>query len=400
MTTRKTRSGLFIREDELLGLLIFSPFTGQMYAVAGEYADPVVQWLDDSKALPEDADVIAALGAGWHLSRENAVARIPHLLPAKQYFDVSPQPSHPILINWFITGLCPLGCLYCYAEDMMRRRLPEPNQSAIEAIGEEILKVGPVAVVLTGGDPLFGPNLEPALDTIGGKTGVIIDTSGYTLNEKHIKLFRKHCVVIRISLDAERPQVHDFQRPLYAGYPQLKNKRPSTAEAALSAVCRCLDAGLTVTVQTVATKKNVNDLPSLGQKLEKIGVHSWRVFKVAPSEAKRTEYAALIGGKPGQKYAKNTGGAYDYVFRQLLREFGAGPGRMGLQVTANEKPNAVILVGPDGVFRTESDTDIRKIIIDEASPMAPSIDAIRSRVDLFAHASRYLNNTSSKYINK
>jgi len=62
---------------------------------------------------------------------------------------------------------------------------------------------------------------------------------------------------------------------------------------------------------------------------------------------------------------------------------------MAVQITHDEAPNAVVLVGPDGVFYTESNMSLGKIILDEEHPDAPSLDTIGMKVNMLAHAERY-----------
>jgi hypothetical protein len=66
---------------------------------------------------------------------------------------------------------------------------------------------------------------------------------------------------------------------------------------------------------------------------------------------------------------------------------------MVVQIAPNETPNAVILVGPDGTFYTESNTMVAKVILDDESPKRPRLEAILNKVDMAAHARRYLNLT-------
>jgi MoaA/NifB/PqqE/SkfB family radical SAM enzyme len=130
----------------------------------------------------------------------------------------------------------------------------EPKVDSIEKIVKRILNLNPLVVVLTGGDPLFSPHLSLAIQLLSGKAGIVVDTSGYTFSSTHLELFKKYNVVLRISFDSERPKVNQAQRPLYPGYPKLFRTGIPTAQAAVSALCQCLDAGLSVTVQSVATK--------------------------------------------------------------------------------------------------------------------------------------------------
>lgn len=394
----RTKSGLFVRAEAELGLLTYSPFTGLTYAVHPSNAEDINLWLNFSCSEPPSEVFKASLGAGWDVPLEEGKQLHPQLLPTANAWNILPLPEKPILINWFLTGRCPLACKYCWAEDLMRQEHLEPGADEVRRIAQVILSYQPLVIVLTGGDPLFSPFLPDAIKALAGKCGIVIDTSGYTLNSKHLELFREHNVSVRISLDAERPKVNQAQRPLYSKYPSLPRSGKGTTEAAVEAICKCLDAGLSVTVQSVATKKTANDLLSLGDKLYRMGVRSWRVGKVAPSEARMDGYRLLIGSMmdDGRKVkGKKSQGPYEFIFNQLRDAYAnSWHHSMAVQVMHNNIPNAVVLVGPDGIFYTESNVGIRKVILDTDHPKSPSAEAIRSRVNLSAHAERYLNLTT------
>jgi MoaA/NifB/PqqE/SkfB family radical SAM enzyme len=280
----------------------------------------------------------------------------------------------------------------------MRNDSLEPKLFDISRTAKSILSLNPLVVVLTGGDPLFSPYIEDAMNLLSGKVGIVVDTSAYTFSTKHLELFKQHRVNVRISFDSERPRVNQLQRPIYPGYPNLARNGPPTVEAAVNALCQCLEAGITVTVQTVATKKNTNDLITLGDKLYRLGVRSWRIFKVAPSKASYDGYSKLVGthtdkGKkiPGNKEK----GMYEFMFGKILEaRTNYWHQAMAVQVTGNEKPNAVVLVGPDGKFYTESSVKLGKSLLDDKTPCRPSLKALKSKVNMLAHAERYLNLTS------
>jgi MoaA/NifB/PqqE/SkfB family radical SAM enzyme len=279
----------------------------------------------------------------------------------------------------------------------MRRDDLEPRQRDLRDIAKVILGLQPLAVVLTGGDPLFTSHLPAAIELLSGSVGIVLDTSGYTLTSQHIALFRKHGVTVRISLDSERPKVHEAQRPLSSRYPGFRRSGIGTLAAAIHALSACLDAGVPVAVQTVATKKTVNDLVSLGDKLYRLGVRSWRIFKVAPSAASMEGYTRLVGthSDAGHVMNKHSLGSYRYNFQRVLSARGTNWGdEMAVQVTHNETPNSVILVSPDGRFMTESNVGARKVLVDQARPRAPRLSSIRSSIDMAGHARRYLNLTT------
>lgn len=401
-STRVTSSGVIVRHDNGLGgLLCFARHSGLIYAVASDQADQVLTWLDKKQVVPPAPIYHSTLGIGWSAARVQASYPIPQLLPDRSSWQVVSSPDRPLVINWLITGRCPLACTYCYAEDLMRKDELEPTAQLIEEVAERIIDLSPVAVVLTGGDPLFSPHLATAIRSLSGRVGVVLDTNGYFLRDEHLRLFADYGVNVRISIDSQVPRVHEAQRPVSVRYPAYR-KRGHTLAAAIDALCRCLGAGLNVGVQTVATKKTANDLLGLGDTLFRLGVHSWRIFKVAPSQGNMEGYRRLVGthtddGRPYK--GKRAKGPYDHAFSEVLEaRLAQWKGQMAIQVTFNEAPNSVILVTPDGRFVTESNTGKGKVLLDPARPRRPRLSAIQSIVNMAGHTARYLNLTTPHQI--
>jgi MoaA/NifB/PqqE/SkfB family radical SAM enzyme len=271
----------------------------------------------------------------------------------------------------------------------MHGKYPEPNLFKIDEIAKNILKMEPLVVVLTGGDPLSSPNLENAINLLHNKVGIIIDTSAFSLTREHIRIFKKYGVVLRISLDSEIPKINNYLRPVSLESKIKKEGYKNSAEAAFNSIITCVDAGITVAVQTVATKKNRSDFEALGNKLFKLGVSGWRILMVAPSTNNGKNYKKLSGDYNSQKRF------YSHIVEQvMLKQRNVWHDKMSVQVASNEIPNAIILVAPDGTVLTESNLSGRnggKIIIDDESPNRPKLEAIRNYVNMHAHTARYLN---------
>ncbi len=385
-----TRTGIFIRYDVGEALFAFSPFTGLVYAVPENNAKDIVEWLEGVGECPKPQDKYkSSLGVGWHVPLDSAVYDLHRLLPDIASWRTAPVANRPIVINWLITGNCPFACRYCYAEDLMRGKVEEPSSVDIKNIANNIISYNPLVVVLTGGEPLVSSYLSDAISALAGKIGIIVDTSGFLLTDEHIKLFKQNRVIVRISLDSERPKVNESQRIL-----QQHINNISTTQYAVSAITRSIDAGLTVIVQSVATKKTSNDLPSFGDKLFRLGVTSWRVLKVAPSSTNLAQYKLLVGaqtdkGKPIK--GKMAHGPYEYIFDELLKCASTRwKSKLALQLSYNVSANEVLLVAPNGEFYTESTTSHEKIVISSKNPCSPDIESIRRLVDIRAHTARYL----------
>jgi MoaA/NifB/PqqE/SkfB family radical SAM enzyme len=380
-----TKSGLLVREDARLGFIVFSPFTGLVFACQRGDGEALLRWLQGETSNAPSIEYEKALGPGWAISFREADYPTKHLLPSASSGWSVPCPDYPIIINWLLTGNCALECDYCYAEDLMRGKYNEPNVSAVDMIAESILSYHPLAVVLTGGDPLLSPHLERVLSDLYRRTGIIIDTSGFNFTPNHLKLFREYGLFVRISLDSEIPSIHDSLRHPKKTNVKAKEKLSSSA-AAMHAISECLDAGISVSVQTVATKHNRSDLEAFGDKLYKLGVRSWRILIVAPATTNMCRYEELKGTKSGQERFNK------YIEKQLRSKHENGWNKvMAVQITHNRAPNSVILVSPDGTFLTEASMEPKKIILDEEFPKHPRLECIFSTVDKYTHAERYLS---------
>jgi sulfatase maturation enzyme AslB (radical SAM superfamily) len=360
----------------------------------------VLEWLNKKRKSPPSSIYSNTLGVGWATKPSEAEFPMPQLLPSLKCWPVVAKPERPILINWLITGRCPLACKYCYAEDLMRNDLLEPDSARIIATAKAILELNPLVVVLTGGDPLFTSNLKVAIESLTGKVGIVVDTSGYTMRPDHIELFKKHNVSMRLSIDSQMPRVHELQRPVSRLYPKLQ-QQGDTLKAAVEALCLALDSGIGVVVQTVATKKTANDLVSLGDTLFRLGVQAWRIFKIAPSSGNMAGFKALVGSHTddGRPYkGKRAKGPYEHAFETVLAAWnGSWQRKMAIQLTLNETPNSVILVSPDGRFLTESNTGSGKVLLDTERPRRPRLSSLASVVDMEGHCARYLNLTTAVF---
>lgn len=376
-----TKSGIIVRKDESVGYLLYSPYTGLFFAAKDTADHVLVPWLEGTTDKQPPQEYVKALGPGWQISELEAEYPAQHLLPTSYDWSIV-APKSPILINWFLTGMCCLDCIYCYAQDLMNQKCQEPSADDIIRISDAIISCNPLAVVLTGGDPLMSPHLSAAVEALHSKCGIIIDTSGYGLTDEQLNVFSKMNVFVRISLDSEIPRLNEKLRPIRGK--KTSGNLVSSTEAALDAINRCLDKGIKVGVQTVVTKYNRSDLETLGDKLYRLGISNWRIMLVAPSKERLLEYGALKGDEKGVKRY------FNHIVKELRQKhknwWHQG---MAIQLTHNKTPNAVVLVAPDGTFYTESNVRPGKDILFEANGLETC--GIFNKVNIHAHAERYLN---------
>jgi MoaA/NifB/PqqE/SkfB family radical SAM enzyme len=380
MMTQYYRTGLYVREDTNLGILIYSPFTGLLFSCLEEKDNKrsLINWLNGRTDVAPNDLYAKSIGAGWCIPKNKAQYPREHYLSKSQLRLQSYKPDYPIIINWLITGNCMCDCKYCYAKDLMAPHQHEPSTTEIKQIANNILSYKPLAIVLTGGDPLISPNIEVAIKLLHGKAGIIVDTNGFAITKRHLALFKKYGVFVRVSLDSEKPKINANLRP-------LKNNVCSLS-AAIQCINMCLEKCVNVGVQTVVTKNNMSDLQSLGHKLYRLGITNWRLQMLAYHS----------GFHDYKDYIPNKKRFVETILPTLGQKNRTGwDESMSIQVADNMKPNAVLLVSPSGEFMTEMKEG--KVFIDPKNKTRPSINRIKNgALDLDAHTDRYMNLGPSK----
>lgn len=376
----KTKSGLFVRFDEGVGLFVFSPYTGLIYGVHKSDAEKIYCWLNGEIEI-DDETYINTLGIGFKKSIDSAEFGKYRLLPEPtRWADIVFSPQ-PLVINWLITGMCTHKCAYCYASDMMGENTSEPNKKDIEAIVNNILSYNPLVVVLTGGEPLGSPFFDIIVELLADKVGIIVDTNGYLYTQEHINIFKKKKVVVRISIDSQRPQVNDKLRPVK----DSKSKKQSGVLKAIELLNSCLDNGIATIVHTVATKNNANDLSAMGEKFVCMGVKVWRILRLSYANDKPSIQSDL--GYSQKQYLH----FYNTIIRKSQRDW-HNKMQVIIQQNLERERNSVVLVSANGKFMTESRVyGGGKILIDPDYISNPRIEIMNQRIDRWAHYNRYLN---------
>ena len=371
----KTKKGIFIKTDKEFGAIVFSPYSGLFFAVSKEYVDDTLNYCNEQKhTLPDN--IIRHLNIGIHSEKNFEIQS--HWLPNKNCFTyINDFPDSPIVINWLISNNCCFSCNYCYAGDVNDKLFEVRN---IKLIAQDILALNPLAVVFSGGEPLREPQkIVDALEVLGNKTGIIIDTNGYHFNDKLTKLFKKYNVVVRISLDSLHNELNSKIRP-------LKDNKPNSdvLSTIIGNIGKYKEMNIPVLIHTVVSSVNKNSLYDLYNKLPALGVNGWRIFSVInPNDKdKKERYEKLMTfGK-----AKNIDEAQKEIQKEITL-FGSkhiSKSDFSLQIvhSNDSKKNSVILVLPSGQFVTESRLKNEKIEI--------STESIFNKVDLVGHYERYL----------
>jgi MoaA/NifB/PqqE/SkfB family radical SAM enzyme len=376
-----TKKGVFVKRWKDFGAIVYSPFTGLFFCIAEKFVDDTVSFLNGGK------DVLP-LEISRNFKKASTKLEpfvINHWLPSKNDFTIyKGLPEEPILINWLISETCNFNCKYCYAADVMQAN--HERKETIE-VASHILRYSPLAVVLSGGEPLLFPKLDEALNALGGKTGIIIDTNGYIYKEELIPLLKKYNAFVRISLDSANPKKNNITRP-------LKHSHQTASESLniiFNNIVSYIKQDIQVSIQTVVSSINKNDLEDIYKVLPKLGANGWRLFlTVKPNNDENIKgyNEVMLSGK-----SKTIEDAVIDV-RSKMQKFSdryISNSYFSLQTVemSDSRKNSVILVYPSGEFYTESILNNGKTLIDKQNPYNPQ-DIFRL-VDLRGHYERYLD---------
>ena len=379
----KTKKGLFIRQSDGFGLIVFSPYSGLFFAIANQYAIDVINYCNEKEFnLPENIVENLSIGTFNHEEKFD----VNHWLPQKEDFEGG-LIEKPIVINWLISNRCNFNCSYCYAGDVIDKDF---KYSSAKEIATKILQINPLAVVFSGGEPLLEKNkIIEALEILGDKVGIIVDTNGYIYDNELMKLLKKYNAVVRISLDSLHNELNSKIRPM-----RDDNANKTSLETIIKNLYKYKENNITVIIHTVVSPINKNSLDDLYEKLPQLGVSGWRLFSVLnPNDENKRETfeKMIIKGKAKNPKTKNVT-AKDIESAQkdiqskilIFCNKKVSKSNFSFQVvhTNESAKNSVVLVLPDGKFVTESIFKHEKVEI--------NIDLIFKDVDLRRHYERYL----------
>jgi hypothetical protein len=209
--------GVRLREEEFGGLCYvperddFFALTAPVYkgiaSLGDEFSEVVAEQEQNYVRLAELGIVLSANPriAPRAYSGASLIGAFPEL----------PTVMHPLVVNCFATAHCPLRCIYCHADDLMKaaQREAETDDQIQNVVATANLIPAMVAVI-TGGDPLTRPGRTLALlNGIAEDKALVLDTSGVGEIDILLSTLLSRKVHIRVSLTVfKRTQMHVFDR--------------------------------------------------------------------------------------------------------------------------------------------------------------------------------------------
>jgi len=184
-------------------------------------------------------------------------------------YDLGQVPP-PKFVVWDCTRRCNLNCKHCGAKKEVY--LKELTTSQVKDLVKKISEYKSEYFVVTGGEPLLREDIFEIFSfakEIGLKTGIA--TNGFFVDKNNSKAISENFDSAQISLDGSL-YVHNKIRGDNSSF-----QRAIEAVSFLQrAHCR------QITICSVITPENFNDLNNLAKKIEELKVDIWKITSVMP----------------------------------------------------------------------------------------------------------------------
>jgi radical SAM protein with 4Fe4S-binding SPASM domain len=182
----------------------------------------------------------------------------------------------PFILFWEITRACALACRHCRATAFKK---PDPAQLDHEEstrLLDEIARLSPRMLVLTGGDPMMRSDLleliRYASESLGIHTSLSPSATELLLRTNFHELKAAGIQRMSLSLDGATRESHDSFRGV-----------KHTFYRTLAAVDRAYEAGIPVQINTTIHRGNIGELDAFADLMYRLLPAMWSVFLIVPT---------------------------------------------------------------------------------------------------------------------
>jgi AdoMet-dependent heme synthase len=185
-------------------------------------------------------------------------------------FDVN-----PVTVAWEVTRACALACRHCRAEAIPRRDPRELTTAEACGVVDQVVELGPMILVITGGDPLMRPDLFDIAKyaSARGLRVALSPSATALLRPDALERARDAGVqMIHLSIDGATARTHDAFRGVDGSF-----------DRTLSALVAARDLGMPVQIGTTVTRTTVDELEAVAALAADHGATMWSLFFVVPT---------------------------------------------------------------------------------------------------------------------
>jgi len=177
------------------------------------------------------------------------------------------------LVFWELTQGCNLACKHCRAEAQPERAEDELSTAECFAVIDQITAVGHPVLILTGGEPLYRPDLVEIATYANAKGArVCLATNGTLVTDDVARRLQAAGIKrVAISIDGANPQTHDAFRGI-----------PGSWAAALEGAAAAQRAGMQIQFNMTVAQHNKAELPAILRLAEERGADACHLFVLVP----------------------------------------------------------------------------------------------------------------------
>jgi len=179
----------------------------------------------------------------------------------------------PRLVFWEVTEGCNLHCVHCRAVAAPVRNPEELTTEEALALVDEIAAFATPILVLSGGEPLYRPDIfEIATYATGKGLRVALATNGTLVTPEIAHRIRDAGVLrVSISIDGANEETHDEFRAI-----------PGAFKRAIKGISNLREIGVSVQMNTTIARHNFKQAPQIMDLALKIGVDALHLFMLVP----------------------------------------------------------------------------------------------------------------------
>jgi MoaA/NifB/PqqE/SkfB family radical SAM enzyme len=251
-------------------------------------------------------------------------------------------PVQPIGAKLELTFACNLRCGFCYTDSPRHTlaRTPELDDAAWSTVVDDVIELGVLEAVVTGGEPLL--HRERALSTLerldAAGVATYLNTNGWFIDDAVAdRLAEVRGLRVYVSIDGAGAARHDELRGV-----------PGSWRRAIEAVGRLLERGIPVRITHVVTPENRPEVEAALHAFSRTGVPSVHLAPVTPIGA---------AARPDREWAVDR-----YALGRVRDDGRRRLGGMNVELRGGEWDDfnpfvsapATFLVRPDGVVRIGS----------------------------------------------
>jgi AdoMet-dependent heme synthase len=251
----------------------------------------------------------------------------------------------PSLVAWELTAASDSACVHCRASAQAFRSGLELSTDEGKRLIDEIAAVDVANLLMTGGDPFARSDLfeliEYAADR-GIRVSLTLTPTSLLTNEQACGLKRSGLARLAVSVDGSTAAAHD------------SFCLPNSFERALETIHAAHLSGLSVQIDTMVTRRTVDELEAIAELISDLDVDLWNVFFPVPSahlsaddlltaDEFETVFAKLYEISRSLPFEVNTSEAQHYrryVLQRRARELAAQDPELTLQVSLHGNTHA------------------------------------------------------------